>query len=86
MKGVERSTRLRTGVAYLTLSSLGFALVHDDVIHALLGPVTPVAYVLLFLRFTFSFAIGGLYFYTRSYIYAVVFHLFYNLSYIVLNG
>ncbi len=86
MRKEERTDRLRIGLAYLILSSIGFALVHDDVIQALLGFITPVTGALILLRFTFSFAIGGLYFYTRSYIYVVIFHLFYNLSYIVLNG
>jgi membrane protease YdiL (CAAX protease family) len=86
MRREDRSSRLKIGLTYLILSSLGFALVHDDIIHALLGSISSVTAILFLLRFLFSFAIGGLYFYTRSYIYTTIFHLFYNLSYIVLNG
>lgn len=80
----SRKLFLREGLVYLTLSSLGFALVHDDVIRMLLsgGPMV-VSLTIFLLRFLFGFTIGGLYFYTRNFMVTSVFHIIYNLTYII---
>ena len=80
----NRNNFLREGLAYLILTSLGFALVHDDVIQTLLinAPLN-INYTILFLRFLFGFTIGGLYYYTRNFVVTSVFHIIYNLTYII---
>lgn len=75
---------LREGLVYLILSSIGFALVHDDVIKTIMTNSLPGIYLtIFFLRFLFGFTMGGLYYYTRNFITTSVFHMIYNLTYII---
>ena len=74
---------LKEGAAYLLLTSLGFALVHDDVIQTILSGSYAVNYVIILLRFLFGFTIGGLYYYTRNFVVTSTFHIVYNLTYII---
>ncbi len=87
MNGQDRSNFLKEGITYLILSSLGFALVHDDVIRTILTASLPDINLTIFLlRFLFGFTIGGLYYYTRSFMLTSEFHIIYNLTYIIANN
>ncbi len=71
------------GLVFLLLTSVGFAVVHDDVIQMILNGLLAVNYPILLLRFLFGFTIGGLYLYTRSFVVTGVFHIIYNLTYLI---
>jgi membrane protease YdiL (CAAX protease family) len=84
MDANDRKVFLREGLAYLVFTSLGFALVHDDVIQSLLANgFMNLNYTIFFLRFFFGFTIGGLYYYSRNFIITSVFHIIYNLTYLI---
>jgi len=79
----ERAKVLKEGAIYLILTSLGFTLVHDDVIQKILSGSYTVNYAIILLRFLFGSIIGGLYYYTRNFIVTSTFHIIYNLTYII---
>ncbi len=84
MNGQDRISFLKEGIVYLILSSLGFTLVHDDIIRMIITASLPnINLTIFFLRFLFGFTIGGLYYYTRSFMLTSEFHLIYNFTYII---
>jgi len=84
MNPQDRKPFLREGVAYLLLTSLGFALVHDDVITIILtNNLTTISLTIFLLRFLFGLTMGGLYYYTRNFIVTSTFHIIYNLTYLM---
>jgi len=87
VKTIPRENRrlyFREGLVYLVLTSLGFALVHDDVIRSVLvSNLYGLNLTMFFLRFLFGLTMGGLYFYTRNFMITTAFHVVYNMTYII---
>jgi len=77
---------VRRAVLPLFLTSLSFALVHDDVINILLGLtlVNVNSVVIISMRLAFGIAVGNLYLFKRKMAVPAASHVFFNLSYSVL--
>ena len=83
----ERVIFVRKVAIPLVLSSVAFALVHDDVI-SLIIKGTAAGYmlpVLVLLRATFGLAVGGIYILQRNLAVPAAFHVAFNLSFYILN-
>jgi membrane protease YdiL (CAAX protease family) len=83
----ERGKFVRKATKPLILSSIAFALVHDDVI-SLIIKGTAAGYmlpVLILLRATFGLAVGGMYILQRNLAVPAAFHVAFNLSFYILN-
>lgn len=83
----ERVIFVRKVAIPLVLSSVAFALVHDDVI-SLIIKGTAAGYmlpVLVLLRATFGLAVGGMYILQRNLAVPAAFHVAFNLSFYILN-
>jgi len=83
----ERGRFVRRATKPLMLSSIAFALVHDDIISLLIkgaatGYMLPV---LILLRATFGLAVGGMYILQRNLAVPAAFHVAFNLSFYILN-
>ena len=84
----ERVRLVKLSFFPLLLTSLSFALVHDDVIAMLLNlPLVGFSSVaIILLRVFFSMAVGGLYLLNRGLIVSTAFHITFNLSYFLFAG
>jgi len=82
----ERRTLVRRAIFPLFLTSLSFALIHDDVINILLGlPLVNLnSVVIVFMRLAFGIAVGDLYLFKRNLIVPAASHVAFNLSFFVL--
>jgi len=83
----ERGRFVRKATKSLVVSSVAFALVHDDVI-SLIIKGTAAGYmlpVLLLLRATFGLAVGGMYILQRNLAVPAAFHVAFNLSFYILS-
>ena len=83
----ERGKFVRKATKPLLLSSIAFALVHDDVISLIIkgtgaGYMLPV---LILLRATFGLAVGGMYILQRNLAVPAAFHVAFNLSFYLLS-
>ena len=84
----ERIKLVRQALLPLFLTSISFALVHDDVISVLLSlPLIDFnSVVIILMRFFFGMAVGDLYIFRRNLIVPAAFHVAFNLSYFLLAG
>jgi membrane protease YdiL (CAAX protease family) len=85
---MERMRLFKLSLFPLFLTSLSFALVHDDVITTLLSLplIDPNSLVIFTLRLVFGMTVGGLYLLKGKLIAPVAFHVTFNLSYFLLRG
>lgn len=85
---VERIRLVKLSFLPLLLTSLSFALVHDDVIAILLNLplVTFSSVMIILIRVLFSMAIGSIYLLKRSLVLPTAFHLTFNLSYYLITS
>jgi len=83
----ERGKFVRKATKPLVLSSVAFALVHDDVISLMIKGVAAgyMLPVLVLLRATFGLAVGGMYILQRNLAVPAAFHVAFNLSLYLLS-
>lgn len=84
---VERIRFFKHAFLPLVATSLMFALVHDDVVTALLGfhIIDFNLLAIIVLRSVFGIAVGGFYLLKRNWILPAIFHVVFNLSYFLLH-
>ena len=82
----ERVKLFKLSFLPLFLTSISFALVHDDVIKILLGlPLLNFnSLIIILMRVIFGMAVGGLYLLQRKLIVPAAFHVAFNLSYFLM--
>jgi len=84
----ERGKFVRKAAIPLALSSIAFALVHDDVISLIIKGIAAdyMLLILILLRVTFGLAVGGIYILQRNLAIPAFFHVVFNLSFYILKN
>jgi membrane protease YdiL (CAAX protease family) len=84
---IEQIRLIKRSFFPLIITSIMFALVHDDVIAAFLSlPLFSFnSLLIIVLRVIFSLSVGGLYLIEKKWLMPTIFHVTFNLSYFLLN-
>jgi membrane protease YdiL (CAAX protease family) len=82
----EKRSFIRTAIKPLLLTSIAFALVHNDVIYLVInGEIGFMLFVLVIIRVMFGWAVGGIYILKKNISTPSILHIFFNITYYIFN-
>jgi membrane protease YdiL (CAAX protease family) len=82
----ERRSFIKRAIKPLLLTSVSFALVHNDVIYLVInGKIDFMLFVLIIIRVIFGWAVGGIYILKKNISMPSILHIFFNITYYIFN-
>jgi membrane protease YdiL (CAAX protease family) len=82
----DRRSFIRKATPPLFLTSLAFALVHNDIISLVInGNIGFMLFMLIIIRVIFGWAVGGIYILQKNIAMPSIFHIIFNISYYIFN-
>jgi membrane protease YdiL (CAAX protease family) len=82
----DRRSFIRKATPPLFLTSLAFALVHNDIISLVInGNIGFMLFVLIIIRVIFGWAVGGIYILQKNISMPSILHIIFNISYYIFN-
>jgi len=82
----DRSSFIKKATPPLLLTSLAFALVHNDVVSLIInGNIGFMLFALIIIRIMFGWAVGGIYILQKNISIPSIFHIIFNISYYIFN-
>ncbi len=82
----ERRSFIRKAILPLLLTSIAFALVHNDVIYLVInGDIGFMLFMLIIIRVIFGWAVGGIYILKKNISMPSILHILFNISYYIFN-
>ena len=82
----ERRSFIRKAILPLLLTSIAFALVHNDVIYLVInGNIGFMLFVLIAIRVIFGWAVGGIYILKKNISMPSILHIIFNITYYIFN-